>query len=188
MVPLDYALAIAVLTTSPPVGPSSSGPEALPEHRCLMRSIRLVAERLEVLDRRERSYFLAHAKDFAADVDLLRKRWRDLASAPPIGDCAHFPGKCVAQELLAFNRAHHQYLRMRRDGEGPRAKHLDEALVEVERLYKLWDLLRDAASDCYYVTVRRQALADLRQALGEEVYFRADMPPAVPIWRFAARD
>jgi hypothetical protein len=182
MLPLEHVLAVAVLIT-PPAGPEA---EALPEHACLLRTVRDVAVRLEVLDPREQGYFLAHPRHFAGDLALLRKRYRDLADAPPLGAAAHLPTADVAAERLAYNREHHRQLRLRRDGLGPRAAALDEALAEADRLYHLWDLLRDGRSECYYVTVRRQALLSLRRALGEGAFFRGAMPPSVPVWGHAA--
>ena len=61
---------------------------------------------------------------------------------------------------------------------------IGEALAETDRLYKVWDAVRDARCDFYYVTVRRQALKRLREALGDAAYAATDLPPHVPAWRF----
>lgn len=178
MLPLEHVLAVAVLII-PPAGP---GPDDLPEHVCLLRTLRDVAVRLEVLDPREQGYFLPHPGHFAGDLAMLRKRYCDLADAPTLGAAAHLPTPNVAAERLAYNREYHRRLRLQRDGLGPRAAPLDHALAEADCLYHLWDLLRDGRSECYYVTVRRQALQKLRRALGDEAFFLGAMPPAVPVW------
>ncbi|MFO0927059.1 MAG: hypothetical protein U0736_08450 [Gemmataceae bacterium] len=183
MVPLDYVLAVAVL-----VAPlDSTDPIPLAEHACLMRAMREVAQGWEILDRREHNYVLLRADDFAADAHLLRKRYHELADAPPVSDAGRFPSRELACELLTFNRAYHRGLSVRRDSFGERDA-LCEALREADELYRLWDLVRDARSECYYVSVRRGALLALRQALGDVDYHRGVMPPHVPVWRFERRD
>jgi hypothetical protein len=142
----------------------------------------------ELLDPREADYFLAKPADFDQDLQLLRRRYRDLADAPLASDALRFPGREAACELLTFNRAYYQALKERREALGTAAGELDRAIEEVEQLYRLWDLVRDARSECYYVSVRRQALLALRQALGPEDYYRGAMPPHVPVWRFDRRD
>ena len=39
---------------------------------------------------------------------------------------------------------------------------------ENERLYKIWDAIRDAKSDMHYVTTRRMALLKLRDMIGPD--------------------
>ena len=56
--------------------------------------------------------------------------------------------------------------------------------METDRLYQVWDSVRDARCDFYYVTVRRQALKKLRDLIGEDAYLDAELPANVPTWRF----
>src|SRR5438093_1541624 len=58
------------------------------------------------------------------------------------------------------------------------------ALQETDHLYQVWDAVRDARCDYYYVTVRRLALKRLRDLVGEEAYYSSNLPPCVPLWRF----
>lgn len=183
MVPLDYVLAVAVLTA--PLDPTE--PVGLAEHACLLPALRQLAQAWEVLDPREHNYVLVRAEDFAADAQLLRKRYHELADAPPVSDALRFPSRELTCELLTFNRAYHRGLSVRRDSFGERAE-LCQALREADELYRLWDLVRDARSECYYVSVRRGALLALRQALGAADYNRGVLPPHVPLWRFERRD
>ena len=39
------------------------------------------------------------------------------------------------------------------------------AMKETDRLYHVWDAVRDSRCDYYYVTVRRQALKKLKEAM-----------------------
>ena len=63
-----------------------------------------------------------------------------------------------------------------------------EAVQEADRLYQVWDNVRDARCDYYYVTVRRHALQKLREAIGPEAYYAGCLPPHVPVWRFQRID
>jgi hypothetical protein len=181
MFPLDHVLAVAVLAAPGPVGPA-------PELASLSIAIRQVALGAEVLDPREVQYVLAGAVEFECDLQLLRRRWRDLADAPPVIDALRFPPRQVAAELLSFNRAYRAHLAAREMVEGSARDELGKALEEADQLYRVWDAVRDARSECYYVSVRRQALLTLQSALGPAAYFQGALPPHVPVWRFARRD
>ena len=61
---------------------------------------------------------------------------------------------------------------------------LREAIQETDRLYQVWDTIRDARCDYYYVTVRRQALKRLRETLGPDSYYSGNLPSHVPVWLF----
>jgi hypothetical protein len=63
-----------------------------------------------------------------------------------------------------------------------------EAIQDTDRLYQLWDTVRDARCDYYYVTVRRDALKKLRDTLGLADYAAGKLPPHVPLWRFERID
>lgn len=184
MVPLDYVLAVAVLTA-----PIDQGkPSTLAEHACLGRALAEVALHWEILDPREARHFFHRPDDFISDLALLRRRYQELNDAPLVSDAQRLPGRETASELLAFNRAYHRTLTMRRDALGGMQDDLDTALCEVDQLYRVWDLVRDARSDCYYVSVRRHALLALRQTLGPAEYYRGQLPPHVPVWRFSRVD
>jgi hypothetical protein len=184
MVPLDYVLAVAVLTAPP----SSDETTVLRTHACIARTIREVALFWEVLDPREIPTFFSRPADFDQDIQLLRKRVHELKDAPAVSDALRFPGREAACEMLSFNREYYRTLKQRREAMGPNHGELDRALEEVDQLYHIWDLVRDARSDCYYISARRHALMALRQSLGAEDYYRGVLPPHVPVWRFDRRD
>jgi hypothetical protein len=185
MLPLDYVLAVAVLSAPP--GAGEVPPDAA-EFASLRGTLQAVALRRELLDPRELDQVLVRAEDFNADLRMLRRRHRDLSEAPPLADCLRFPDRRLAGELLEFNRAYHKHLTQRQAaGTGERAA-LEQALAETEQLYEIWDAVRDARSECYFVTARRQALLSLRAALGEHAYAAGTLPPHVPVWRFARAD
>lgn len=185
MPPLDYTLAIALLTC----------PMDLPDkpgelnHLASVRStVQSVALSWEIMDPREVRFVLTRLEDYEGDVKLLQRRYEDLADAPPLYDCMRFPDRALVNDLLSFNRNYRQHLDNRQALEMTHWWELHEVLREVDRLYQIWDLVRDARCEYYYVTVRRQALKKLREAIGEADYYTGALPPHVPVWRFVRID
>jgi hypothetical protein len=174
MVPLDHVLALALL-----IAPADGEPFRAPEHACVWRTLQQTALSLELLDPREVRYVLARREDFEADLPFLRRRYQDLRDAPPLADVWRFPPPEIAGRHLAHNRVVRRELALRRDAMGGHLGY-DYAVAEAERLYKIWDAARDAGSEFYYVSVRRQALALLRQMIGPEAYHQGELPPPFP--------
>lgn len=157
-------------------------PQAFAASEPLRVALQTTAVELEIMDPREARWVLTRPEDFQADVRMLRRRYQELADAPPLADAGRFPDRALVNECLAFNRAY------RRNVEAhwapAREWETGEALGEVDRLYRIWDTVRDARGDYYYVTARRAALKSLREAIGEEAYARGELPCHVPLHRF----
>jgi hypothetical protein len=185
MFPLNYALAVALLTASPD---KVELPAAAEEFATVRPTLQTLAISWEILDPREVRYVLTRPEDFAADLKLLRRRQQELADAPPLCDGQRFPGRALINDLLSFNRAYRQHLDSRQALDVTYWWELHEALQESDRLYQIWDTVRDARCDYYYVTVRRQALKKLRESIGPQAYYSGCLPPHVPVWRFARID
>lgn len=177
----DYLLAVALLTAPLDAPEPVLAPESYEPLRPVLHAFAL---QCEILDPREVRYVLTRADDFLADLKLLRRRFQELADAPPLLDCERFPDRSMISDLLAFNRAYRQHMDGRLALEPSRWWELHEAVQEADRLYHVWDTLRDARCDYYYVTVRRQALKRLREEIGVEAYHQGTLPPHVPMWRF----
>jgi hypothetical protein len=181
MFQLDSLLVLAMLT-APVDAPMPAGAgERLDRLRPKLQKL---AVRWEILDPREVRYILARPDDFVSDLNLVRRRYQALADAPALSDCQRFPDRDAVNELLSFNRAYRQHLGLRQPMELSRWWELRTALQETDHLYQVWDNVRDARCEYYYVTVRRQALKKLREMIGEDAYYNGQMPPSVPIWRF----
>jgi hypothetical protein len=185
MLRIDYILALSLLTTPPEVKESATELQALVG---LRPAIQTLAVQWEILDPREVRYILARPDDFASDLTLLRRRLREFIDAPAMNDCLRFPDRDLVNELLSFNRAYRQHISARQPVELGRWWEYRATLQETEHLYQVWDTVRDARCDYYYVTVRRQALKKLRELLGEEAYYAGRLPPHVPLWRFQQGD
>ena len=181
MFPFHYLLAVALLT-APPDAPDPALNADLYDN--LRPTLQNLAVEWEILDKREVRYVLTRPEDFASDLKLLRRRYHELADAPPLSDCRRFPDRSTISDLLSFNRAYRQHLDSRQSVDLVRWWELREAIQETDRLYQVWDTVRDARCEYYYVTVRRQALKRLREMIGEEAYYSGQLPPYVPVWRF----
>jgi hypothetical protein len=185
MVPVNYLLAVALLT-APPGSPEPGDQPVI--FQVLRQPLQRIAIGWEILDPREARYILARREDFIPDLDLLRRRYQELAFAPALSDCYRFPDRATINELLAFNRAYRQQLDGRQPVELIHGWELRSALQETEHLYQIWDTVRDARCEYYYVTVRRHALKRLRELAGDEAYYSGNLPPCVPLWRFRQLD
>ena len=179
----ELILAAALLTGSGPAELQTPAAlqAAFPSMRFAMLSLAL---EWEILDPRETRYVLTRADDLTSDLKMLQRRYQDLVDAPPLADAARFPDRSVVNELLVFNRAYLSYIELRQPTEMAHVNELRAVQREVNFLYQVWDSVRDARCEYYYVTVRRQALKKLRELIGDEAYFKGELPPHVPIWRF----
>ena len=176
-------LMAAMLLTAPVDTPEPVPPE---ERWPVVRdAVHKTAVDWELMDPRETRYVLATREDFTADLNLLRRRHADLAGAPKLADCRRLPDRRTVNDLIRFNRAYRKHLEQRQVWEPDRTDVLQAAILETDRLYKLWDALRDAQCDFYYVTVRREALKRYREAVGADAFLGGAAPPFVPDWLFA---
>jgi hypothetical protein len=177
----DLVLA-AILLTTPPGTPEPAPPaDRWPS---LRDAIHHVAVEWEILDPRETRYVLARPEDFSTDLNMLRRRYRELADAPAAADGFRFPDRNAVNETVRFNRAFRKHLDQRQQLETDRTDALRKVMAETDRLYSVWDAVRDARCEFYYVAVRRTALKKLRDLVGEEAYLAGTLPPGVPTWRF----
>jgi hypothetical protein len=181
MTPCDLVLAAALLTSAPGIPEQPPTPDRWPG---LQAALHKTAVEWEILDPRETRYVLARVEDYQADLDILRKRQVELADAPKVGDSARFPAREVVNEFIRFNRAYRKHLETRQVWEADRADVIRIVMAETDRLYRVWDAIRDARCEFYYITVRRQALQRLRDLIGPEAYAIGELPPHVPDSRF----
>ena len=181
----SYLFALALLATPPDL---LELPEAQKLYPALAADLKAVALHMELLDPNELRYVLAERDDFAGDLKLLQGRYKDLCGAPPLLDGKRFPDRETVGDLLAFNRLYRDGLNNRLALDRVNADDLKAALSETDFLYRVWDKVRDARCEYYYVTYRRQALQELRQMVGARAYYTAQLPPHVPLWRIPVAD
>ena len=170
----------AVLLTSPTEMPLA------PHQAAWVESVRPVVLTLaidaQILDPREKGFVLS--SDMIADLTMLQGRYRDLASAPYLEEGQRFPDRKLINDLLAMNRAFRNQLSSRLSVDLVHAEELRSAIIQTDQLYQVWDTVRDGRCDYYYVTVRRQAFALLRDLVGPESFYNGQLPPHLPVWLF----
>lgn len=174
-----FALAMALLT-SPPERFEHEDMVAI--HAELAPALRQLAIAMEILDWKE-VQILAEGKYFADDVRLLCGRYRDLADAPKLAECKGLPTLKMASDFLAVNRTFQQSLEARLPLDPLHADDVRVTLQETEQLYQVWEAIRVARNDIYYITVRRKSLKELRDLIGAHDYYSGKLPPNVPMWR-----
>jgi hypothetical protein len=183
MVPSQYLLAVLLLSNPPGL----VDPPNLAAHLAQWREPLLaVAVQYQILDPREVKETFTRPEDFHEQLANLRRHWHDLANAPAVEDCLRFPDRVTVNDLLAFNRAYRQHIDVRQPVELVHWWELRVTLQETERLYQIWDQVREARCDYYFIRVRRLALKKLRELVGDEAYYSGNLPPVVPNWRFRA--
>ncbi len=181
----ELILAAALLTGS--ATPELADTEALEDRFPTLRmALVTLALEWEILDPRETRYVLARPEDTPGDLQMLQRRFQDLADAPPLVESFRLPDRSLVNELLVFNRAYRSYLEIRQPMEIVDWSSLREVQREIDHLYQVWDCVRDAPCDYYYITVRRHAMKRLRELIGEDAYQNLELPPHVPVWRFQA--
>jgi len=140
----------------------------------------------EILDPREVRWVLSYPAHYESDLRMLRHRQRDLADAPRLADAQRFPDRATVDELRAFNRAFRGHLE--KQWTLGRADEFSDALADVDRRYLVWDHVRDAQVDYYYVTTRRAALRQVREMIGTQAYTTGALPCHVPLHLFRSID
>src|SRR5262249_24018854 len=175
-----YLFAFALLATPPDVMELSE-PALL--HGPLAADLEAIALHLELLDPREVKYTLVKADEFERDLKELQTRFAALADAPSLAECRRLPSREVAGDLLASNRAYRESLSHRLAVDVIHAEELRAALHQTDQLYRVWDLVRDARSEGYYVRSRREAVQQLRELVGPHAFYSGQLPPHVPLWR-----
>ncbi len=170
----------ALLLTSPP------DPDAARRLAPLAEAVRpaLIQAALvaEILDPREKDRIGGEGDTPHGELFELQTRYQELRQAPQLADCQLFPPRRMIEACLASNRDYKRELEARLALDLVHAAELRAAIAQTEQLYHVWSLLRDAQYECFYVTVRRRALLQLRDAIGIDAYCGAKLPPHLPVW------
>ena len=176
---LELILAVALLSAPPD---TLDLPDTLVVHSAVAPAVRAVAMDWELLDPRETDY-LKNAKDFGSDLKLLQGRFEEYHGAPRVAEVNRFPARDLVGDMLACNRSYRDGINSRLDIDMVHADELRTIIAETDLLYRIYDALRDARCEYFYVTYRRQALAQLRDLIGIEAFYGGQLPPHVPLWR-----
>ena len=88
-----------------------------------------------------------------------------------MNDSMRFPDRNAINEMLVFNRAlaqPHSHSTICSYSPPPTA---GEGILKRSKLYQVWDAVRDAKCEFYYITVCRHALKKVRSLVGTEAYY-----------------
>lgn len=173
-----------ILLLQPPEQTPSLLPNQPELFAVLGETVQYIAVKWEILDEREARYVLVEEKSFHTDLNLLRTRYVELADAPCCNDCMRFPPRIIINEYVSFNRAYRQHIEIIQSLSPGKQAEYREICRQVDLLYSVWESVRDAQGEYYYITVRRQALLRLKKLLGDEDYYNGRLPPHVPTWSF----
>lgn len=183
---LTKQVVAALLLTAPPDALDSL--EWTHTEASIVAAMQALAIDWEIYDPREVRDLLARPGAFRADLKELQTRYRDLQEAPRLEEYRRFPQRQLVNDLLSFNRALRNDLAARLAVDRLHEEELRAALEETDQLYKIWDTVRDAGCEYYYINVRRQALLQLRNLLGPQAFYSGQIPPHVPTWRIPSAD
>ncbi len=156
-------------------------------HAVLAVSVRQLAIGLELFDPRETEYLLHDPQNFNQDLKQLQRRYQELADAPAAAECDRFPDRDAIGELLSLNRTYREEMCRRLEIDPANAAEIEQIIAETDQLYRIWNTAREARCGFYYVNVRRSALKQLRDLIGEPAFYRGELPPCVPVWRIPHR-
>ncbi len=180
---------VQVLYVDPETALKKEEPRTLPQGRqdewfaYTAGSLQLLGVQWEVLDARECKHILTDPQEYYEDLKLLQNRFQNLIDAPPLVDCKRFPNRDAINDMLTFNRNYRRDLEARLLFDRVHNEQISAALQETDYLYRIWDTVRNARCGYYYISVRREALKELRDLIGEEAYYSGQLPPHVPVWR-----
>jgi hypothetical protein len=172
----DYLIVLYVLSPIEPPVSSQAPPEA-------WQALKSISLRMELVGPHEN-----WAPDFRSELRYVRYYARLLNDAPPLADCDWLPPSTVAADFCRFNEQYQCHLQTQQLLATAHADDLGEALRESRQLYIVWDTVRRSTSPNQAWAYRRRTLSQLREMVGEKAYYRCDLPPCVPVWRFREID
>lgn len=175
MPPLSYPLAIALLVTP--------GSIENPSHfQHLADQLRGLAFAWEVLDERELPLYFHEDDQFVANLDEARRWTRKMLDAPPDSCRRYFPSWEQIGQSMRFNRMYYQHLKDQIGMEAENDDALNEAIVECNRIYWVYDRLKSATDKICFIAIRRNILEMIRDNdLGPEMFDAGQLPPPIPL-------
>jgi hypothetical protein len=133
---------------------------------CTRSALRELAIEWQIIDPREGCYIMAREEDSCYDLVLLHRRYEDMKDCPRIEEAIIFPPRETLNGLCSFNRAYRSWIELQMQIDLVHQWELRQILVWCDDTYQTLDLIRDACTDYYYVTVRRMALRKLVEKHG----------------------
>jgi hypothetical protein len=119
--------------------------------------------------------------DFRSEARWCRNQFRAAYQRPSITDSNYLPDTQSAHDLYT-------YAVKISDGMGQRIYCYDSPqdvwrqrfLAEIKERVRIWEVVLDATDPNQVWSCRRRSLADLKELLGDDAYYRHDLPAPVP--------
>lgn len=140
------------------------------------QALKEAADRLEVWSVRG-----VWVTDFASELRFVRRHLRDAWCFPPLADCEQLPSMALAERALVANDRYQSYIEARRLCCSWWADECEDRLADARRRYRAWKAIREARSDDLSFYARREALARLRDLIGDEAYQEGRWPSPIPL-------
>ena len=173
MYALEFALAVVFITT--PVDKLKTD-MSLEAQAFLGPRIAALARQWELLDVRERDC-LKKPTDFASDLKMLQRRYLLLLDAPKLSEIERFPDRVHLNIWINSNRRYWTSVQKRGDFT---ADQMATVLDETNRLYRIFDAIREARCEYFNIWYRRQELAKLRDLIDPRAFVAGQLPFHLP--------
>lgn len=193
----DRIAAVSLLNTAGAM-PDETLLNMVNQNPMLLKAVPEIAVEMEIMDPREVRYFFQNTEEFPTEMRCLSSRFHEFKDAPKLWEVNQLPLRESLHHLINFNRAYGKHLEEYVIWNQDRADIVCLVQKENQCLYRLYDAVRDARCDFYYVTVRRAALLKVKRLLEEDQFLKAMcpevsyyplvLPPYVPVWRFNTRN
>lgn len=136
---------------------------------------------LELIDRREHRHILVDSDLFQNDMAMLRRRAMDLRDVPFIIEANRLPPRWLALAYMTWNRDVYKMVELRAVSELHHASHHRQMMLELDKLYAIWDAVADAQSEYFYVHLKRMALRQIIDHAGYDAFYSGNLPYPVPL-------
>lgn len=173
-----------ILATILIANPDPDAPKPLVE--ALAQSLLTLMVSGEIVNGRDLAYYTESVRQ--GRWDHVAQLCRDTERLPRVDESPFRVSHWQLLEDLKANRRYRQYLVARWEMDAFHADVLMDAIGETDWLYFVYELAATAADVESPIGRRRQALADLRDAIGAEAYYSGRLPAAVPVRHLTRTD
>lgn len=119
--------------------------------------------------------------------DVLLELWTrrdEFINAPRMHELERFPSREIVQEHIHFARQYSWNLEKAAEVDFAFAPYYLATQREIQNSLRYWQTLNSATSSYVYLYGRRKYLMELKEMLGDEAFYRGELPPHVPYWNF----
>ncbi len=132
----------------------------------------------QIMDKRELKYVFINTSDLISDMKIMSDRINNLKDVDSVEFAYIFPPRWAINEYLLLNKSYRQFLG-RAKLLYPGTSIFQDTIEEVDYLYTLYDKIRDAQCEYYYIHIRREALKEAKRLLDQidPTWYEKGTPP-----------